>query len=55
MSAELVGWLGLVFTVVFGVAAFFGVKNLRKNHQTQKIDRGSKGFQAGRDINIGGE
>lgn len=53
MSAEMLGWLGVVLTVVFGVSAFFGVKKLRQSRQVQKVERGGTAYQAGRDINVG--
>lgn len=53
MSAEMLGWLGVVLTAVFGVSAFFGVKRLRQTRQAQKAERGSTAYQAGRDINVG--
>lgn len=52
MSAEMLGWLGIVIAVIFGVAGFFAVKSIRKKSQNQRIGRGGTGYQAGGDINI---
>lgn len=52
MSAEMLGWLGIALTVIFGVAAFFFARNVRRKTQNQKIDRGGIGYQAGGDIKL---
>lgn len=53
MSAEMMTVLGIVLTVVFGIASLFGVKRLRQNKQAQRVERGGTAYQAGRDIKVG--
>lgn len=43
--------LGIVISVVFGVAAFFVAKSIRSKRQSQRAESGSTAYQAGRDIN----
>jgi hypothetical protein len=44
--------LGVVVTVVLGVAALFLAKRVKTNRQTQKVGKGGTGIQSGRDTKL---
>lgn len=52
MSTEVWGIAGIIITIIVGIPAYFGVKNLRSKRQIQKVSPHGVGYQAGRDNNI---
>jgi hypothetical protein len=57
MSPEALGWLGIVLTVVLGVAALlagakYAVNKRKTKSQSQKVGSGGFAIQSGRDTKI---
>lgn len=53
MSETVVWGLGsILVTLIIGVPAYFAVKNAYTNRQSQRVDRGGIGYQAGRDMRV---
>jgi hypothetical protein len=52
MTAEMLGWLGIVVSLIFGIAGLAAAKHIKRKQQNQKISGDGTGHQAGRDINI---
>lgn len=52
MSSDALAITGILVTVVLGGLAFLAAKNVWSNRQTQNVDRGGSGIQAGRDVHV---
>ena len=46
------GLIGIVLTVIFGVAAFFAAKTIKSKRQNQKVGKNGIGIQSGRDTKL---
>lgn len=55
MSGEILGWLGIGVSVVLFILGLMVAPKLWRHSQSQKIDRGGRGYQAGGDINVDGK
>lgn len=52
MTADQWGVAGIVIAILLAIPAYFMTKSIRKNRQSQKVERDGTGYQAGRDIRI---
>jgi len=55
MSGEMQFAAGTIIAVLLAVPTFFAAKYVRTKRQDQKVDRGSKAYQAGGNIEIKNE